>query len=325
MRNIRTDLAVESHELLIEAAEELSGVTLSDRLEDDIKITHVEVKDDLASQKLNKPIGNYITLELPDVRYLESNLYETACKKISVEIKNLLKSTNRNKPILIIGLGNRFITSDSLGPAVIDRLMITRHLFSYAPEALTDNIGSVCAIAPGVLGVTGIETSEIINGICEKVDPCAVICVDALAAKSIDRIINTIQICDTGINPGAGVGNNRKEISEKTLGVPVIAVGVPTVVDAATITDDTLNLVIDSILEKSDGENSSFFNMLNNLDFEERRDLIKASVSEKMPNFLTTPKEIDVLIGKSAEIVANGINFALHKDITFEDIEIYVS
>lgn len=324
MRNVRTDLALEAHELFMEAAEEIAGIELSDRSEGEIHITHVAVKDKEASQKIGKPIGNYVTLELPDLRYIDKNLYETACKKISAEIGELLKGIDPKRPILIIGLGNRSITSDSLGPAVIDRLMITRHLFHYAPEAVSDNLGSVCAIAPGVLGVTGIETGEIIAGVCEKVHPCAVICVDALAARNIDRVTRTIQICDTGINPGAGVGNNRKEISQNTLGVSVIAVGVPTVVDAATITDDTLNLVIDNLLSQND-DNTAFFKMLKGLNPEDRFGLIKESVSKSMPNFMTTPKEIDILIDKTAEVVANGINFALHKDITFEDIDIYVS
>lgn len=324
MRNVRTDLVLENHELLMEAAEELSGIELSDRSEGDIKITHVAVKDRAASQKIGKPAGNYVTVELPDLRYMDKTLYEKACKKISCEIKELLKNLDPQKPILIIGLGNRSITSDSLGPAVIDRLMITRHLFHYAPESVSDNLGSVCAIAPGVLGVTGIETGEIISGVCAKVNPCAVICVDALAARSIDRVTRTVQICDTGINPGAGVGNNRKEISKNTLGVPVIGIGVPTVVDAATITDDTLNLVIDNLLSQS-GDNSAFFKMLKELNPEDRFALIQNSVSKVMPNFMTTPKEIDILIDKTAEVVANGINFALHKNISFEDIDIYVS
>ncbi len=324
MRSVRTDLAIETHELLMEAADEIAGIKLSDRSEGDIKITHVKVENEDASQKIGKPKGNYVTLELPDLRYIDKALYETACRKIAAEISGLLKNTDLKRPILIIGLGNRSITSDSLGPAVIDRLMITRHLFHYTPDAVSDNLGSVCAIAPGVLGVTGIETGEIIAGVCEKVKPCAVICVDALAARNIDRVTKTIQICDTGINPGAGVGNNRKEISKNTLGVPVIAVGVPTVVDAATITDDTLNLVIDNLVKEND-DNTAFFKMLKGLNPEDRFGLIKASVSKAMPNFMTTPKEIDILIDKTAEVVANGINFALHKDITFEDIDIYVS
>lgn len=327
MRSIRTDLALEAHLSLMETAEPLSGIEHNEVTENGVTVSRVAVKDKSAEEKIGKPMGNYITLTLPDLRYIDKTLYEEICKKIAAEIKKLMGKTNPEKPVLIIGLGNRSITSDSLGPAVIDRLMITRHLFSYAPEALSENLSSVCAIAPGVLGITGIETGEIISGVCKRVDPCAVICVDALAARSLDRITRTIQICDTGIHPGAGVGNNRKEISEKTLGVPVIAVGVPTVVDAATITDDTLNLVIDHLLDSmgEDDKNTPFYKMLKNLDPDGRYELIRASVSKEMPYFLTTPKEIDILINKTAEVVANGINFAMHEGITFEDIDIYVS
>lgn len=324
MRNIRTDLAMEAHALYSQSKDTLSGVTCTERNEENVHITHVAIQTKDAEEKLGKPIGNYITMELPDLRYTEKEVYTSICKTIANNIRKLIKQNDPKHPILIIGLGNRSITSDSLGPAVIDRLMITRHLFSYAPEALSENLRSVCAIAPGVLGLTGIETEEVISGICEKVHPCGVICVDALAARSIDRVTKTIQICDTGIHPGAGVGNNRKEISQKTLGVPVIAVGVPTVVDAATITDDTLNLVIDYITKESKG-NAAFFKMLKELDSEERSNLIRSCVSDAMPHFLTTPKEIDILIRKMAEVVANGINFALHKDITFENIQLYIS
>ncbi len=327
MRNIRTDLACEMHTFLMETAEEISGIEQNQSTKGDISVNRIKVATENAAKKIGKPVGTYTTLSFSDPRYLDKTRYETLCKAIADEICGLLKQTDKNKPVLIIGLGNRSITSDSLGPAVLDRLMITRHLFSYAPEALSQNLSSVCAIAPGVLGITGIETEEIIRGVCKNIDPCAVICVDALAARGIDRITRTVQICDTGIHPGAGVGNNRKEISEKTLGVPVIAVGVPTVVDAATITDDTLNLVIDNLLEsiQQTDQNSSFYQMLKNLDEDERYDLIRTSVSQDMPYFLTTPKEIDILINKTAEVVANGINFALHEDITFEDIQIYVS
>ena len=324
MKNIRTDLAMENHAYLVETAEEITGIDASEMEKDGITVSRIRVKDEIGAQKIGKPVGNYITLFLPEIQYMDKDMYEQVCKTIAEELQGLLNTSSSDKPILIIGLGNRFITSDSLGPAVIDRLMITRHLFSYAPETLSDNLSSVCGIAPGVLGITGIETGEIIAGVCKKVDPCAVICVDALAARSLDRITRTVQICDTGILPGAGVGNNRKEISKKTLGVPVLAVGVPTVVDAATITHDTLNLVIDNLMQASNKE-EPFYKMLKGLDEDNRYNLIKDSVSRAMPSFYTTPKEIDLLIGKTAEVVANGINFALHDGITFEDIDIYVS
>lgn len=324
MQNIRTDLALEAHAYMLETGGELSGVKLSERNEYEIKVTHVAVEEENAAKKIGKPIGNYITLELPDLRYIDKTIYENACKAISYEIDKLLNNSDKNKTVLIIGLGNRSITSDSLGPAVVDKLMITRHLFSYAPETLSDGLSSVCAIAPGVLGITGIETGEVIDGICEKIKPYAVICIDALASRSIERVLKTIQISDTGINPGAGVGNNRKEISKKTLGIPVIAIGIPTVVDAATITDDTLNLVVDNLIKKCD-DSTPFFKMLNKLNRESRFNLIKESVSQVMPDFFTTPKEIDIYISKAAELVANGINFAMHDNITFEDIKAYIS
>lgn len=308
MKNIRTDLALETHQHFTETAENLSGVNVYDKSVKDINITHVSIETEEASSKMGKPIGNYITLQLPDLRYVDKKLCEKICRQIADEIKELIDE-DVEKPILVVGLGNRAITSDSLGPEVVDRLIITRHLFSHAPEMLSANYASVCAIAPGVLGITGMETEEVVSAVCEKIKPCAVIVVDALAARSIERITNTIQICDTGINPGAGVGNNRREISEKTLGVPVIAVGVPTVVDAATIAEDTLNLAFSDLAEK--------------LPFDEI--LHSGKISKEILNFTTTPKEIDILIRKAAEVVANGINFALHDNITFEDIDIFVN
>lgn len=308
MNYTRTDLALETHEYFTENAEKIDGIKVIDKSTKDINITQVVVETQDAAKKLGKPIGNYTTLQFPDLRYIDKALYEKACKKVAEEIQ-LLLNDDINKPILVVGLGNRAITSDSLGPEVVDRLIITRHLFSHGVNIPLENYSSVCAIAPGVLGITGIETEEVISAVCEKVKPCAVIVVDALAARSIDRITNTIQICDTGISPGAGVGNNRKEISEKTLGIPVIAIGVPTVVDAATIAEDTLSLAFSDLAE--------------NLPFDEI--LRSGKISQEILNFTTTPKEIDVLVKKAAEVVANGINFALHDNITFEDIDIFVN
>lgn len=308
MSNIRTDLALETHEYFTESAQNLDGVNVYDKSTKDIEITHVEIKTEDAANKMEKPIGNYITLSTPDLRYIDKKLYERIVRKIADEINQLI-TDDIEKPILVVGLGNRAITSDSLGPEVVDRLVITRHMFKHAPEILSDDFASVCAIAPGVLGITGIETEEIITSVCKKIDPSVVIVVDALAARSIERITNTIQICDTGISPGAGVGNNRKEISQKTLGIPVIAIGVPTVVDAITITEDTLELLYCDLGEKLPID-----------------DLLHSeNISKEILNFSTTPKEIDILIKKCAEVVANGINFALHDNITFEDIDIFVN
>ncbi len=307
MQNIRTDLALETHEMFQETAENISGVSVYDKSIKDIEITHVEIKNEDAAQKMGKPVGNYVTISTPDLRYIDKKLYERIVKQIANEIKQLIND-DIDKPILVIGLGNRAITSDSLGPETVDRLVVTRHMFSHAPELLSPDFASVCALAPGVLGITGIETEEIISSVCKKIKPSTVIVVDALAARSINRITNTIQICDTGISPGAGVGNNRKEISEKTLGIPVIAIGVPTVVDAITITEDTLELLFCDL-----GEELPIDNILRS-----------QNISKEILSFSTTPKEIDILIKRCAEVVANGVNFALHDNITFEDIDLFV-
>ncbi len=302
MQNIRTDLALENHEYFTETAEKLPGVSVYNKSMKDIKVTQIEIETEEAAKEMGKPIGTYITLEFSDLRYIDKKVYERLIKQISLEINQLLYD-DIDKPILVIGLGNRAITSDSLGPDVIDKLIVTRHMFTHAPEVLSDNFASVCAMAPGVLGITGIETEEIVTSICDKVKPSAVIVVDALAARSIKRITKTVQICNTGINPGSGIGNNRREISEKTLGIPVIAIGVPTVVDALTITGDTLEMMS--------------YN---------REDIFKITkIPEEISNFTTTPKEIDILVKKCADIVANGINFALHDNITFEDIDLLIN
>lgn len=308
MRSIRTDLALENHEHFTETAESCRGVSVYDKSHKGVTITHVEIQTEEAAKSLGKPVGNYITLEFPDLRYIDKKFYERIVKQTANEIKQLL-CDDIEKPILVIGLGNRAITSDSLGPEVVDRLVVTRHIFSQAPEILSENFASVCALAPGVLGITGIETEEIITSVCEKIKPSTVIVIDALAARSMERITKTIQICDTGINPGSGVGNNRREISKNTLGIPVIAVGVPTVVDAATITEDTLELLFCDLGEEFPVE-----------------DILKSSnISEEILNFTTTPKEIDIFIKKCAEVVANGINFALHDNISFTDIDLFVN
>ncbi len=308
MNNIRTDLALETHEYFTENAEKIPGVSVHNSSTKELKVTHVEIETEEGAKKIGKPIGNYITFETSDLRYISKKEHLAIVRRIANEICLLLEEDIK-KPVLVIGLGNRAITSDSLGPEVVDRLMVTRHLFSHAPELLTSNLSSVCAMAPGVLGITGIETEEIISSLCKKIEPSMVIVVDALAARNISRITSTIQICDTGIHPGAGVGNNRKEISQKTLGVPVIAIGVPTVVDAATITEDTLDLIFSSFGEK----------------FPIKDIIHSGKVPKELLNFTTTPKEIDILIKKCADLVANSINFALHDDITLEDIELFTN
>ncbi len=321
MQNIRTDLAIEMHEMLVEAAEELSGVTLRQEEKGKIQISRVSIETLKAQRQMGKPIGHYITVEFPDLNIAEGEDYEALCHVVAKEIQALLNLKEKSN-VLVVGLGNREITPDALGPMVVSRLMVTRHLLTYIPDQIDEGIRPVCAISPGVLGTTGMETGEVVRGVADKIRPEAVIVIDALAARSINRISTTIQICDTGISPGAGVGNQRKALDKSTLGVPVIAVGVPTVVDAATITADTLQMAADTELAK---ENSQLYDVLSGLNREEQYAMLRRALPETLGGFIVTPKEVDLLIDRVSKVVANGINFALHKNLTFEDIEAYTS
>ena len=198
--------------------------------------------------------------------------------------------------------------------------MVTRHLRTVMPEAMDDSVRPVCSIVPGVLGVTGIETVEIIKGVVEKIKPDLVICIDALAARRVQRVNTTIQIGDTGISPGAGVGNNRKQINEENLGVKVIAIGVPTVVDATTIASDTIDLVVDSLINNS-ATGNDFYKMLKSLDKNEKENLIKEVISSQIStDMIVTPKDIDLVISSLSKIIANAINMAVQPNMDMEDI-----
>lgn len=323
MQNIRTDLASEAYEMLMEAAQELSGVSSEEEERKGMKITRVEIHSEEAQEKMGKPCGNYVTVEIPNAGASDREEYEAACRILSDEIKKLT-GLREGASVLVVGLGNWNVTPDALGPEVVSQLMVTRHLLEYVPEHVEEGIRPVCAISPGVLGITGMETGEIIRGVTEKIRPDLVIAVDALAARSMERIHRTVQLCDTGIAPGAGVGNKRKELSRDTLGVPVIAIGVPTVIDAATIAADAMQSITDAMLESA-GKNAAFYQTLSNMNHDEQRQLAKEALSPRMSDFIVTPKEVDRMIQQISKIVANGINLALHDHISFRDIEAYVS
>lgn len=323
MQNIRTDLAMEAYEMLMEAAQELSGVDVSKETRDDIQITRVEVTTKEAEEQMGKPMGTYVTMEIPDTKHADQEDFEAVCHALSDEIKALARLKDDTN-ILVVGLGNWNVTPDALGPQVISKLMVTRHLLEYIPEHVEEGIRPVCAISPGVLGITGMETGEIIRGVVDKIRPGLVIAVDALAARSMDRVSTTIQLCDTGIAPGAGVGNKRRALNEETLGIPVIAIGVPTVIDAATITADSLTAVTNAMAETA-GENGTFYKLLSTMDRDEQFALAKEAMSPVMSEFIVTPKEVDMMIDKVSKVVANGINLALHDNISLGDIEAYVS
>ena len=283
MQNIRTDLAVEAREFSRREAKnatEIDGVISDVRTEDGITVTNIEITNENGSKALGKAIGNYITIESPNLKY-SIDIYERVCTLISEEIRKMadIKSDSLT---FVVGLGNRDITPDALGTEVVSRLLVTHHMKDF----FDDNISGVCALIPGVLGTTGIETAEIIKAVSEKVKPNLIIAVDAMAAADIRRVSTTVQISDTGIQPGAGVGNNRECLNEETIGAKVIAIGVPTVIDAATIS--------------------------------------KVEIPKELAPLMVTTKDIDLVIERTAKTVANGINLALHRDMTLRDIESYV-
>ena len=236
MYNFRTDLALERRDLYNKAHnidQDIDGIeTEEEKVNDDITISRVKVTNEKGEEAIGKPIGSYITIDVKKFNIAQNDEIQAASEALTKELKALIeKHIDAKGPILVVGLGNIYVTPDALGPKVINEIDITRHLLQYMPEVLDENTREVSAVSPGVLGTTGIETLEILKGIVDNIKPKLVIVIDALASRSIERISSSVQLADTGIVPGAGVDNTRKEITVNTLGIPVIAIGIPTVVD----------------------------------------------------------------------------------------------
>lgn len=310
-------------------------------INDNIAITTIDVNDILA-QELNKKCGIYITIEFKDITNHEDK--KEVEFHLEQQIRNLLekKGISNEEECLILGLGNRLSTADSLGPITLDKIMVTRHLFLLNTN-VKDGIRSVSALSPGVMANTGIETYDIITSLVKKIKPKFLIVIDALASSSIERINKTIQLTDTGIHPGSGIGNNRKEISSETLGIPVIAIGVPTVVESSIIVSDTIeylfkhlayiknnydsnklifghrngNKYLKSIQEHTltEEEKKELSGILGTLNETQKKELVSEVLSSIDYNMIVTPKEIDFLIDKLSEIISSAINKALHKAV----------
>lgn len=327
MINVRTDLALEAKEIYQENHKketDIDGIEVINETDNGIKITTVKIKNENGAKKLGKPKGNYVTIDIPEFTAYDSETMD----KVSYVVAEILKrmiNIDVDKTALVVGLGNWKVTPDALGPKVTEGIMVTRHLKTVMPEIMDDSVRPVCSIAPGVLGITGVETVEIIKGVVEKIKPDVVICIDALAARRVERVNTTIQIGDTGISPGAGVGNNRKKINEDNLGVKVIAIGVPTVVDAITIANDTIDMVIDSLMKNSLSGND-FYKMLNSLDKDEKITLIREALSSKaLGEMIVTPKDIDLIINSLAKIISNAINMAIQPNMDMDDINKFMN
>lgn len=311
MFNFRTDLASERREIYQKAnnLKQIEGIEVAEEeISENIRVERVKITNDNGAQAIGKPIGNYITIDIKKLKLAQENDILKASEVLSNELRTILDShIEKQGEILVVGLGNVYVTPDSLGPKVINEIDITRHLINYLPQYVEEGTRMVSAISPGVLGTTGIETVEILKGIVDNIHPKLVIVIDALASRSIERISSTVQISDTGIVPGAGVGNTRAEISLNTLGIPVVAIGIPTVVELATLVSDGIDIFIDRLQEKA--ESNDF---LNKLQQEDKYEEVKEALNVGEYNMIVTPKEIDGLIENMKDIVARGINFAIN-------------
>ena len=315
MKSSRTDLAVEARELYGVDGGQIPGVTTESEEIDGISIDRVHVLSPIGEQGIGKPVGNYITLESMYIKERDPEFEEKLSLQLAQEIRGLV-SIAVNTNVFVVGLGIWNVTRDSLGPRVVDRIMVTRHLLELIPDKVDERVRSVCAISPGVLGITGIETGEIIRGVIEKINPDVVIAIDALASRRTDRIGVTIQLADTGINPGSGIGNKRMALNKETLGADTIAIGVPTVVYAHTIGRDTLKLMQDSAPQVVSEANFTS---------EEQLDIMLSQIlSENMGDLVVTPKDVDIMIDNISGIIADGINLAVHNNVSLDEIRTFL-
>ncbi len=312
MISIRTDLALEAREIYEEgeSSSEIPGVKIDKKELENCIVTKVEIIDEQGSKIMNKGIGKYITLESNLMKFDDDESREEVINYLKDELIEIL-GTDKTKKTLVIGLGNWNITSDALGPKTVSKTLVTRHIFKNYNKDYDDDFTEVAGLSPGVMGITGIETSEIVKSIVDRIKPDRVIAIDALASRKMERVNTTIQISTAGIAPGGGVGNKRKALNKEYLGVDVIAIGVPTVVDAATLASDVLDMAIDNLINQSDGV-GDFYSMLKQLKEEEKYNLIKESLDPYDKNLIVTPKDIDDTIENLSIIISEGLNRSLH-------------
>jgi spore protease len=324
--SVRTDLALEAKEIASNRmGDTIPGVHTETSEDDgDMIVTRMDIASDEGARAVGKLPGHYVTIEVPRLREKDSDLQDRVATRLAQEFASFLQRIGIGKDarVLIIGLGNYNVTPDALGPLVVENVMVTRHYFELMPEQVSPGYRPVSAVAPGVLGTTGIETSEIVQGIVEKSRPDLVIAIDALASRALERVNTTIQIADTGIHPGSGVGNKRKGLTKEFLHVPVIAIGVPTVVYASTIVNSTMDMMLNHFKNQT-SNTSQIFGMLESMEENERLQLVKEVLDPVGHNLLVTPKDIDQFIEDMANIIASGLNAALHEAIDQDNVGAY--
>ncbi|HEX3011321.1 MAG TPA: GPR endopeptidase [Syntrophomonadaceae bacterium] len=311
--NLYVDLAVEAHALLRGAAgKEVPGVEEQVEQMEDIKITTITIMNQEGAKSMGRPPGKYVTVESPSLKINDPYVKQQIIQAIDKSLKLLIgESLKPDQNVLLVGLGNWRATPDALGPKFIQYSPITRHYHQYAPQALVQGMRPTCGIAPGVLGITGLETFEVIKGVVDNIKPAVMIVVDSLAAQNVERIGTSIQMANTGIQPGAGVGNVRHALTQEGFGIPVIAIGCPTIVNAAVIASQAVR----KFCEKS------------NLNYNEMiaDNTVKEILSVYGGSLSVTPKEIDEIIENSARIISMGVATNLFPGISQEQLELYAT
>nr|WP_288665553.1 GPR endopeptidase [uncultured Dorea sp.] len=311
---IRTDLAMEQKERFESDHVEVSGVVLEEEYDEEkeIKITTVRIETENGAKAMGKPVGTYLTLEAPNMAAADEGYHREISETLAGFLEKYMKDREENQEkgysVLVVGLGNREVTPDALGPYVVDQLNVTRHIVQEYGRYAVGKGGSriVSAIVPGVMAQTGMESAEIIRGIVNETTPDLIMVIDALAARSTKRLNRTIQISDAGIYPGAGVGNHRSEITKDTMGIPVIAIGVPTVVDAATIVNDTMENFI-TALETSETLKGVGV-VLQGYNSAEKYELVKELIAPHLNGMFVTPKDIDDTVRRISYTISEAMN-----------------
>lgn len=310
MYEIRTDLALEAREKYEQDNVEIKGVRLEKvKMCEDMQITTMVIETENGARSMGRPKGNYITIEAASMDDEDDRYHHMISEQLARIIKRLAPK-GKQLSALVVGLGNREVTSDSLGPKVADQLFITRHMMrEFGDDVFGNKQRRVSAIVPGVMAQTGMESSEIIRGILRETQPDFVIAVDALAARSTKRLNRTIQITDTGIHPGSGVGNHRHPLTKEALGIPVLAIGIPTVVDAATIVNDTMNNLLEALAEHAPyGRMRSSYRSLDEV---EQYELVRELLAPQLNTLYVTSKDIDASVNRLSTTISEAINLAL--------------
>lgn len=312
MYQIRTDLALETQEKMQEDKVDLKGVSFSEEeIDTNLVISTVVIETENGAKTMGKPKGTYITIEAGNMDEEDEDYHREISTQLARVIKKLVPVKKEELSVLVVGLGNRAVTPDSLGPRVVDNLYITRHILNeYGKFAFgKEGVNRISSIVPGVMAQTGMESMEIVAAVVKETKPDFVIVVDALAARNTKRLNRTIQVTDTGINPGSGVGNHRHGINEKSLGVPVIAIGIPTVVDAVTIVNDTMASLLSALSQNEEWKRIG--NSVNELNDSEKYELIRELLSPGLNIMFVTPKDIDESVKRLSFTISEGINMAL--------------